>query len=416
MYKIKSNLKKTIEISFIIVVIFSFMLWGYNIFVKGVDSEQISLFFSRMGDFWADFLNTVGYCAQRDPYNNLSYVGWEHKQYPPLAYVLFYVFSRFIVNIDYYYNQNYFLDMYKEPLFLYMMLICHIFIFIVLFELLKAYKNGGKLFKVGTAAAILCSYPILYVLERGNNYLLTIVFVLIFFVEYKNENSILREIALIALAVAFGLKLSPAIFGMLLLYERRWKEAIRTAIYGIIVLFVPFMFFTDGINNFLYFIRNISISAQAHSPLSGISILGSFAYVNQILGIGYNLEDKKQILLICNYSICFLLSCFSFLYKKQWQKILALTLVALSISGQAGGYSSLLFIPFVVSFLNEEKHRIIESIVILIAIFMVFCPYRISNNIWDIHVGVLIMLCITVCEGMYLLIGKLRIISNTRNV
>ena len=51
-----------------------------------------------------------------------------------------------------------------------------------------------------------------------------------------------REAALILIAMAAGIKLYPAIIGVIYLREKRFKEAIRLVIYGLIIFLVPFAF------------------------------------------------------------------------------------------------------------------------------------------------------------------------------
>ena len=42
-------------------------------------------------------------------------------------------------------------------------------------------------------------------------------------------------------ALAAGLKLYPAIFGLLLLFDKKYKEAIRLVVYGILAVVIPFI-------------------------------------------------------------------------------------------------------------------------------------------------------------------------------
>lgn len=58
-----------------------------------------------------------------------------------------------------------------------------------------------------------------------------------------------KEAALILIAFAAGLKLYPAIWGVFYLAEKRYKEAIRLIIYGILLFFLPFIFF-QGVDGF----------------------------------------------------------------------------------------------------------------------------------------------------------------------
>ena len=52
-----------------------------------------------------------------------------------------------------------------------------------------------------------------------------------------------REIGLLLLAVCVALKIYPAVFGLLFLKEKRYKDLIRLILYSLILLFIPFVFF-----------------------------------------------------------------------------------------------------------------------------------------------------------------------------
>ncbi len=407
------NEKKYLDKIFIIVMLVSFMAWIVDIVIKGGSSEQLSLFFKGMEDYLADFINTVGYCAQRDPYNNLIYVGWEHKQYPPLAYIMFWMFSKFSRHMELYYSNNDFREMYKDPLILYMIILFYILISITIFSLVYKYKKGVDYIKYGVAISMILSYPFLHSLERGNNYPLVLVFVLLFIFNYDSSNGIKKEIALISLGIAFGLKLTPAIFGVFLLYDGKIKEAIRAAIYGLGAVVLPCFFFVGGLSNLRYFIRNLTISAEAHSAFSGVSILGSIGYFSE--KISGEVPENQDIYMVLNYIICLMLFVFSFYYKQKWQKVLAITIVALSASGQAGGYSALLFVPFIILFLDEMANDYLEMVVVLIAIFMIMGPYRISGEVWNIHVAFILLVLLSMFTGVYEMsksINRRKIIEN----
>ena len=371
----------------------SFLIWIITIAFEGKDSSQLSVFFNRMDNFLADFTNTVGYSALRNPYNNLAYRGWEHKQYPPLAYVFFYICSKFSFNIDTYYEENFFLNMYKEPFFMFVLILFYSITSIIVFELVVSNKNGSLFKKYGTALAVLLSYPVLFTIERGNNYIMASIFVMIFVFYYDSTNKLLKEFALISLGVAFGLKLTPAIFGMLLLIDKKWFEAIRTGIYGLLSFFPPMLIFEGGAKNFFYFIRNLKISAESHSAFSGVSILGSISYVVQnIFARDIPGTRIESILILLNYICLLLLLIFCIFYKDKWLRVLALSIVAISASGQAGEYSLLIYFPFIILFLNEKSDRINGvNVLVMVAILMMMCTYVSGFWIWDIHIGVLIM-------------------------
>jgi len=368
-----------LKIIFVVVIILSFVLWSINIAIYRESSDQLSVFFARMNDFLADYTNTTGYSAYRSPYDNTAYVGFQHKQYPPLAYVLFWIVSRFSTQMETYYANDYFLNMYHEPLFLFMMMLFYIGCGIAIFELVKANLKGSRGLRTMVATAAMLSFPVLYTIERGNNIILVSILTMVYLFYYESEHRIAREIALVSLALASALKLTPAVLAILLVYRKRWADAVKVVIYALLLGILPFLFFDGGLpKQFPLWIRNLQLSAQAYSPFDGISISGVFGFfypgdigIETVLG---------RAVLIINYVICGLLLWFSAYYVHRWEKALALTLVMVSISGQSGRYGLLYFLPFMVMFLNVKSHTYTDLFVYL-GILLIMCPYK--TGLWE---------------------------------
>lgn len=64
---------------------------------------------------------------------------------------------------------------------------------------------------------------------------------------HRSKRAWVRELALVALAVAAGLKIYPAFLGVMLLRNRDFKAAIRTVFYGIAALVLPVFAFQEGV-------------------------------------------------------------------------------------------------------------------------------------------------------------------------
>ena len=92
--------------------------------------------------------------------------------------------------------------------------------------------------------------------ERGNCCMVVLILLLIALNWRESESKIKRELALVLIAASAGIKLYPAIFGLLYLKEKRWKEAVRLVIYGILLFFIPFLFFL-GKDGFILWLSNI---------------------------------------------------------------------------------------------------------------------------------------------------------------
>lgn len=112
-------------------------------------------------------------------------------------------------------------------------------------------KNGKNLL---LTLVILFSVPFFgTAIERGNAVFLVCTLLLFALALRDSENKVHREIALLLIAVAANFKLYPAIFGLLYLKEKRYKEAFRLLIYGGLMFLLPFVFFggIEGIKDYL---------------------------------------------------------------------------------------------------------------------------------------------------------------------
>lgn len=90
----------------------------------------------------------------------------------------------------------------------------------------------------------------------GNSTMLVLA-MLVFALHLKDTDSrVGKETGLILIALSAGLKIYPAIFGLLYLKEKRYKEAARLVVYGLLCGFLPFVFF-GGLDAVVSWIEHI---------------------------------------------------------------------------------------------------------------------------------------------------------------
>lgn len=128
------------------------------------------------------------------------------------------------------------------------LLILHFIVFVFLFGLLsRAFCKEKKLNSFLVFASLIFSLPMLFAFERGN-IIIYVVLLACVFLHYKDsKNAAVRELSLASLAVAANIKYYVAVFGLTLLVQKRWKEAIRSFAYGAAIFFCCSLFFDDGL-------------------------------------------------------------------------------------------------------------------------------------------------------------------------
>jgi hypothetical protein len=387
--------KKFYEAVFIAAVIASFVAWLCGIFWRGEESYQINLFFLKLNDFLADTQNVVGYSSGRDVYHNMMYTGLDEKAYPPLTYMMMYFFSR-LVDMFKYYGQDYFLDLYTEPLFLIMYMIYATIGVVMLYEIVRTCKNGSNAVKIWTAAAVMVSAPVIFSYERANTIILTTFCVMFYIFYYDSENRVMREIALICLAVAVAFKMTPAVLGILLLYNKQWKEAVRAVVYGVIVGVLPFLFFEGGFANIAQMFANMKANVDYYTSASGATLYSA------VLSFGAQASDTLEaVMKIVTYAVCLFLLVAALFYSKKWMRIAAVCLVLIILPSHSGYYCVMYFIPAIVAFLNEEEHSPSELLILFAVLLIMYdVQSKIGDSFLNYHLALVIVTVYLVVLGI----------------
>lgn len=195
---------------------------------------------------------------------------------------------------------------------------------------------------------IFISAPVMFTFERGNIVWLALVLTLYFTSYYHSENKLKKELSYIALALAASIKIYPAIFGLLLLKEKKWKEAIRTLFYGIACFFIPFFYF-DGLKS----LKAMGVSLFRMSEIAesrghtGLGLNVSFLNICKTFFAIFNVEFNNTVYLIAKTIVIVLLLLSFIIIKNKWKNVLSLVLLAILLPGTNYYYAmTFLIIPF----------------------------------------------------------------------
>lgn len=148
--------------------------------------------------------------------------------------------------------------------------------------------------KGALTVCVLCSVPLLFgAVERGNLTLYVAALLLLAWRLRDSESPLLRELALLLIALAAGLKFYPVFMGLLYLQEKRWREAGRLIVYGALFVFVPFAFY-GGLDGLQLLLTNLSLLATGNDYYHRIQFFqGALTFLHlsgrlaKILNLGF---------------------------------------------------------------------------------------------------------------------------------
>lgn len=369
-----------------------------------------SFFFCDSFDTGMDFFNSLVESSTRDPYVQYD------TMYPPLANLIFYGLSLFVEPVlksTWGFNHHAVVEMRNtwcdlrthQTTFL---LFASFFIvtlvgLLYLIEYIEQGSGHEKLFAVSCCL----SYGVLYGFERGNIILFVLLLTLFFLEFYESPNPILREASLIALAIAAGIKLYPATFGILLLIRRKWWTAARTVLYGMLAFVLPALFFggVSGINEFIrcFFLFGNDQSSWYWSI--GIDrILVVFFRCLEILG--YNISHRTMLAVVAKFFIVLLYLTSAMAAKEKWRQCLYLALLLLFIQ-TSYSYTLVFLLPAFIFLCGEkEKKRWIPEFLCMMAMLL---PIPVTTIQFGLTTANVIDIC---CMTMLTIVTVFRQIQN----
>lgn len=199
--------------------------------------------------------------------------------------------------------------------------------------------------RTAIAAAVLLSAPFISgCIERGNISFLTAILMLAAVYLKDEDNKYAREAALILIAMAASLKIYPAFLGLIYIREKRWKEAVRLIIYGLLFFLVPFAF-TGGAASFIRFCKVIFFF-EGKTYRSWTNIRGVLLSISDLLGQYENSPNFVKYFKIAEN--VYLLGCIATLFKTKtpWKYVLYMTgIMSLYVSGSHRYVACYMMIP-----------------------------------------------------------------------
>ena len=320
------------------------------ILILKTNGETFRSFFYYGHDYFMDFFNHIWYVRDRAHVYDSSI----YASFPPLAYVLYYFLGKFIPASAVEGPGN---RAVRDNLFGLNLYVAYTAVLVVALVFLVQYflREKKRQEQCLLLFIILLSAPFIGLYERGNSAFIVLLLLFGFTALKDSKEAWKREAAILLLAVAAGLKLYPAVFGLLYLQERRWKEAARLTVYGLFLVFFPFIFF-GGFGKIPVLLYNL----KAISNEIVLGDLRSATYATVF--IGQKMGMSLPFLLAAGRVVSvlfFLLSCGCVLLQKVlWKKMVLLSGIMIFFPVWSGSYTLIYLTLPLVLFLAEKKEEV----------------------------------------------------------
>lgn len=329
---------------------------------------------------FSDFFDSIFFATRENPYDFGAY----GAIYPPFCYLLGKVLASFIPNAEIYVNFEDTFVMRDSQMgrMLYLMFMS-VMVLIIAASVLEMSKKSSR-FKILNVAVIIMCTPLISVFDRGNFIILAIAFSFIFVTFYDSSNKVLREIALISLAIAASVKIYPAVLGVLLLKHKNIKVIIRTVIYGVLIFVLPCFAF-DGIPTLIQFFKNlmggVSVTQLYEGSINGQVDFGTVCTTIVRL-FNHNIAPESYATIgtfakYISYILAVQLLLGSLLFEDTWKKVLCLSGVMLVIPPFSFAYCIASYLPAVALFITG-KHKNRRDLIYVIPLFLLITPFCID--------------------------------------
>lgn len=363
------KLNKRISIFFaVLVAIFIALAVGHT--PVEVLNHQDYVIFDAGADFIADFFNIERGLADRDPYFNEL-----NGSYLPLSYLLLLPFNALCD-----YSHISLEECECSPIAVFSAIVFMILSLFFFFDSLHRLNSKQKWHTYNTFL-LLFSFLFLFSVERGNEIFFAAAGVNYFLTYYDTDDEWKRRFGLLCLCIAAVLKVYPVLFGILLLQDKRYKDIVFCVVTGLLLAFVPFLFFKHGLANIPRLIENLHTYVNLyntpsteykygiHALCNGITFAVDYLFPGTIAdSVVWSIDLTTKILTALLTLFCLVLA---FLEKRRWIQVGLIALAIMMYPSHSAFYNGLYLIPMIVLFLSKEDCTKVDySIAILLCLIM----------------------------------------------
>lgn len=304
-------------------------------------------------DRYMDFFNHIRYVE--DPKN--TYYVIKDACFPPFAYIFYWILNRILPSSQAIGTTWEVIQPYALLLYVLYISVLAVLLYYTLLKICKKVSPGNLL--LITCSILLSHIFVFGVIERGNSAYIVAILLLGFYLMRDSESKVKRELAMILLAMAAGFKVYPAIFGILYIAEKRYKEAIRLVIYGVVIFFVPFAFF-GGFDAIIQFVKN---QAAVHYNITG-SMQSIYAICRMYIKNVSVADGLSTVLRVLYFVLALVIGGWSRIdsYKRYW----LLVNIMIILPSWSGGYTRAYLILPLIMLLECDKNGSFEKLYVIL--------------------------------------------------
>lgn len=234
----------------------------------------------------------------------------------------------------------------------------------ILFYFYAVFFKGVKHRILMTICLFIFSYPLFFNIERKNVEYLVLAFLVIFFIAYKRGK---YNLATMLLSVPICMKLYPAVFMMLFLKNKKYKEFLLCGFFSAWLMVWSFLIVGGNVRNLSMAVENFSFftelfAKQGHGIPFNHTLWTLVCFMNLKFGTLsiYGFAEKYiqiytfSIIIVAVLLILYLL----FIEKEEWKIITILTIMMIMFPHVSFDYTLIhMYIPILFFIINKNTKK-----------------------------------------------------------
>ena len=338
-------------------------------------AHQKVLIFQDGRDLFADFFNVLRYMSDEAGFYYSQLNASDGHSGFPISLAPMYPFAQLVD-----YSKMTLQDCWASHS---AMLSCVVFLVTVLFFFWDSLNRVCQKYGVSkwNLVILLCSSVFIFSVERANVIFIGAALINYYLVYYDHRDRTWRYLALTSLCLAAALKGFPALFSLLLLKERRYRDIAFCVILTLLLVFVPFLFLEHGLDTIPQMIKNTATNSATY--LHSLNCLWGFhRVIHMACLIGHVPEAAIDTIIAVARMVAAVLVLLTIglvlLEDRLSRQLLLIACAILLYPVNSGFYCGLYFFPVILIFFSRGETTRRSDYVILLLLCMMICPLQLT--------------------------------------